>query len=207
MASNAFREVAARHRETKSLDTPIGNSKFLEAGEHQVVVQTVDTAKISEDTVELTFANGQNQTIRKRIFLLNKSKDSFSYGLRQFLSAVVAPELIADVLDLLKTDDQHGFEIFTGLKLGVEVKRKPGFDVRSVGGQAYAAFAIDNEGNDTGTQITGEYEDIQSARTEAEAQGLRRSFPEVTEFKALEVQENAPALSAAIAARRRLLEA
>lgn len=202
MASNAFKAAAASMRETKNLDTVLVGGNYLDEGTHDVVVQSVDSTQMDENKLTVTFADDKGKIFTDRMFLMNRDGTEFSLSTRQLWSATIPnKDALARFMDLAATDD-HVFEMLTGMKLRITLKRGPGFTVQATSAGDFAAYTVDDKGNIEKDPIAGTAaETIAESRESAEAAGLKRSYLRIRGTQATDGETNVKAFLAAADAK------
>lgn len=200
MASKAFLELAKKARQTKDLSELLvgSSSTWMAEGEHDVVIQAVDSSDLDNDKLTVTFVNSEGKEYVDRLFTLTVDKDGFSWGIRRVFSGVLPnEEALTAFLDEAATDPE-AFNMLTGMKLKVFLNFGNGFIVRMTDERKFVA--IDNE---TKAEVSGYHDQAQEARDEANAKGLKRAFLRIKKTEATHAESNAAILYVAIEGKRR----
>jgi len=206
--SNAFRQMAAQLNETKNLDTVLVGTSFLDEGEHDVTIQSVDMTKAEENRITVVFADEKGRVYNERGFIMSQDEAEMSFTVRLILSATLCnKEALAKFLEIGANDDRV-FEMLTGMKLRVNLQRGPGFVIKVKGDGVFAAYEVSKGGVVAKEPIPDtEAEQLVEAKELAEAQGLKRSFLRIRGAEATHAVENVVAFMAAAEARTKGTEA
>lgn len=200
MYSKQFKAMLATMKESKNLDTILvgSGSNYLPEGAHDVVVQAVDTTKLADGFVSVTYANAEGKTHNERLYLMNSKGDEFGYGVRQLWSGTIpSTPALATIIEMMD-EDERALEVLTGMKLRISLEFGDGFTCKSVGTGGFAAFD-----RKTDTKVTDDFEQLKEAQIAAEAKGLRRSFLRVKKVEATHAEANIEALNFAAAANKK----
>jgi hypothetical protein len=198
MASNAFRDALRAAKQSKNLDKVLVGSSYLDEGTHDVTIQAVDTSAMDENRLTVTFVNEEGRVYTDRMFLTNRDGGDFSYGLRALWSAVLPDtNVLGQLLEFIDEDD-NALGMLTGMKLRITLKPGKGFQVRSTGTGAFAAFDTES-----GEKITEEYAELEEAKDAATAAGHKRAFLRVMKSDCTHKESNIAAFNTAAEARAR----
>lgn len=191
MASKAFKAALAAMKESKSVDSILVGTagNYLPEGTTEVVIQVVDTAKMDEGFVEVTYQAEDSKSHRERVYLMKADNSELSFSLRRLLSATIPDTgIIGQLLDKME-DDDNALAALTGMKAKITLAFGDGFTVKTLGNGMYAAF---DRGSDN--KITDEFENIDDAKDAAKATGMRQSFLNVKRLEATHKEANCDAI-------------
>jgi len=194
MASKAFLQALAATAENKNIETVLIGSGYMPEGTHDVTIKAVDTAKIDEGKIDVTYANSDGKEYRDLMFLTTRAGD-LSYGVRALLSAVIPDTAaLAAFMDLAGRNDR-AFETFTGMKLRITLDPGPGIQARSTGNGKFAGFDVKS-----GEKATEEYDEIKEVYEDVKGRELKRSYLRVRGSTVTAKEENVATFFKAVAA-------
>jgi len=196
MASQAWLRAVKNVKESKNVETILVGANFLDEGTHDVYIRSVDTSKLSDGRVVITFEDSDGKSFRDTMFLMNQDGAEFSYALRALFSALI-PEKTAlgQFLDVAESDDK-AFEMFTGMKLKITLEPGKGVQGRALGDGSFAGFDIES-----GTQVTETYAALKDVYDFCKANGIKRSYLRNVKAAVTSKDENLAAFKLAIGTR------
>lgn len=192
-----FSEIVKQQQSSKDTSKLLAGTNFLDVGVHDVTIQTVDISALEDenkkDFVRVTYADEMDAEMRDAVFVTNRDGDGFSYGLRNFWAAVIPDvEAVGKFLELVDVD-LGAFEMFTGMKLRIEIEHGDGYYTKVSGEQKFAAFD-----RKTDEILTPEFETREEAENCAVGKGLSKSYRRVKTMTAIAAEENLSAFNTAI---------
>lgn len=196
MASKAFLQVAGNIGKSKNVETVIVGTSHLGEGAHDVTIQAVDTSKIDENKLGVTYIDGEGKTYTDLMFVLSSDQTEFSYGLRALWSALIPDKGALGTLIQMATEDDKAFEIFTGMKLRITLAPGKGVQARTTGLGKFAGFDVESN-----EKVTEEYDDIKSVYAEVKGRALKRSYLRVVKSEATNSEGNIAQFNAAVTAK------
>jgi hypothetical protein len=195
MASKAFLAALAATKESKNVESVLVGSNYMSEGTHDVTIKAVDTAKIDEGKIDVTYINDEGKEYRDQMYLTSKDGE-LSFGVRLLLSAVIPDTAALEAfLDLAARDDK-AFELFTGMKLRITLEPGPGIQARATGSGTFAGFDVKSN-----EKVTEEFEDIKAVYDDVKAKELKRSYLRPRNLKDTSSESNVPQFFAAVKAR------
>ena len=201
MASAAFLKALQKSQSAEKKD--LGQlivGQYLGEGQHQVVIEAVDTSVLDDEKLNITFVEkGGSKAYTDRLFIMNREKNDFSFTLRRLWSGLIPDKDAINALLAAMAEDPKAIEAFTGMECQITMGRSPGFTVkatRTEGSKTYAAYMVGED-----APITEEFEEAQAAEQAAKDQGYYKSWVNVTEVVATNKDENVRTLFTAIAER------
>ena len=195
MASRAFLAALAATSDSKNVETVLVGANFLGEGTHDVTIKAVDSAKIDEGKIDVTYIDADGKEYRDGMFLTSKD-GGFSYGVRALWSALIPDTKALETFMDLASKDDKAFEVFTGMALRITLEPGPGVQARATGNGTFAGYDVK-----TNEKVTEEYGDIKEVYADVKARDLKRSFLRVRNSKATSVETNLPAFYSAVKAR------
>jgi hypothetical protein len=192
MSSKHFLQALKNMKETKSLDKVLVGSgaNYLGEGTHDVTIVAVDSSKVDNDMVTITYGDEQGRQYTDRVFLLSQDKSEFSYGLKQLLSGTIPDQKALEaIINELGSGNSEAYNMLTGMKTRITLGYGKGFRVASTGSGKFVAEDVE-----TKERQTDEFDTLKEAQESAEAKGLRRAFLRVKRIEATHHEANIKSL-------------
>lgn len=161
-----------------SLDTPLSAaSRWLGVGTHDVVIEDVDTARLEEGRIMITFADANKAAHREFMWLVSRSGDQAS---RPFLTLLVStlPDIEAQqqMFDLLSDERTYRavLEAFRGMKCRITLEMTDGYTVEAT----EAGYQIVNSG-----EVVAEVAHFSEIDGCVKELGLRKAYRKISNIE------------------------
>jgi hypothetical protein len=198
--SNLFKKALASLKDSKSLDTILTGSGFLDEGTYSFKVNAIDISDIDNNKVTITYQTPEGQQFTDKAFAANRDGTGLSKGLRMLVSACLPDTAALAKFFTAVAEDFHSLEMLTGMEFQATLKRGPGFQVHALASGGYAAF----DGKDPATAkrlVEEPADDIKAARDMAKAAGHTQSYVRIESVKATHAEANLAAFERSLASK------
>ena len=195
----AFTSFTAKKGGTpEEFNKPIGGSRFLEVGEHDVTIVSVEAGETStgKGFLLFTWENEHGSSHSERIYPVN-AQGEFSAGYKRLFSLISEGEdkmLRSTVFGDYLPADVKRFGTLVGLSATINIiPAREGYDLMRTGDGKF--FVIDVTKEEGSNAVSEEvFEDRKEAAAHARDLGMYRAFPSIIEIQGRNIEKNTAAL-------------